>query len=628
MSSGSVYSPSSPLGHLSDTTSPIYPDRPIRPLPKRRLRSRLSPEFASTIFYPTAPAVSTPLLCLPFSPSVSYTDGSLSNSGDPQFGPKKSEQREIRAAYRKNGYQFRGNEVDSDEDEGVEILRRYQEQRQGMLVPRNFANGSTRGDFTKNSKPPLSQSTVSSIESVDGYDSFENTNNKKKRKIPTSGNLGNHHSTLTAEMALMGISTTRYIGGSHADSDSGVGQYYGTGNSAIPASSTGTGISGAGRGRFGRVGIRSACGRSPLGVSMNGSNTLQAVRAALQKRDYAPSSTFGGKGDGSLVFVDLCLTNVRVETGPAPERGIISTAIANAAARPSTPTKGQENVSLLEQQTTKKSSSSKTQFTFTCDTDDGRPMVWPGQNSPLTEVPYQNSDPPIDNTAQTTQSNRGFATQGTQTSPSIATQPSQTTPQPSAANQQNQQQARKPRRLPAKQYAMAARQRRLRQDSNNFHHPPSSEDIWICEFCEYESIFGSPPEALVRQYEIKDRRERRRLAEKRRLLEKAKMKGRKGKKGNKNASKSASTASAQPQQPTQKPRYDQKSVDNGSRQHQGTQSEEFLEDDYENTPMPMPPPFTSSPTKIPQPIAKNHSQSLRSANGTSSMGVMSASKGD
>jgi hypothetical protein len=68
----------------------------------------------------------------------------------------------------------------------------------------------------------------------------------------------------------------------------------------------------------------------------------------------------------------------------------------------------------------------------------------------------------------------------------------------------------------------------------------------MCEFCEYEAIFGEPPRALIRQYEIKDRKERRRLAEKRRLLEKAKMKGRKGKKATKNAAKQAGT-----QQPAQ-----------------------------------------------------------------------------
>lgn len=304
MCSGSVYSPSSPPGHLSDTTSPIYPDRPIRPLPKRRLRSRLSPEVASSILYPAAPSVTAPLLFLPFSSSVSYTDVSSGSLGNIQFGAeKKLQQREIRAAYRKNGYQFKGNEIDSDEDDGVEIIRRYQEhQRQAMAsAPRNVFNGSTRADVKKQLKSQISQSTVSSIESVDGYDSFENTNNKKKRKIPTSGNLGNHHSSLATEMALMGISTTRYIGAPQSDSDGGVGQYYGTGNSAIPATSAGTGISGAGRGRFGRVGARPTSGRSPLGVSTNGSNSSQAGRTAMQRREYTPSSTLGGKGDRPLV---------------------------------------------------------------------------------------------------------------------------------------------------------------------------------------------------------------------------------------------------------------------------------------------------------------------------------------
>lgn len=300
-----------------------------------------------------------------------------------------------------------------------------------------------------------------------------------------------------------------------------------------------------------------------------------------------------------------------------PDKGIISVAIANAAARPPTPAKGQENISLLEQQTAKKLETG--QFTFICDTDAGKPMVWPGQDSSLPAIPYQNTETATTTTAQSTTSNQEVATQGTQTSPTMAGQPNRIAPQPSALNQQNQQQSRKPRRPPAKQYAIAARKRR----PNNYHHPPSGEDIWICEFCEYESIFGSPPEALVRQYEIKDRRERRRLREKQRLLEKAKAKGRKGKKGNKNAAKNASTSAAQPQQ-SQKPRYDPKPVDNTAKQHQGTQSEEYPDDDYDDTPIPMPPPFSRTPSKIPQPIAKNQGQSLRSAVGS---GIGSISTG-
>ena len=308
-----------------------------------------------------------------------------------------------------------------------------------------------------------------------------------------------------------------------------------------------------------------------------------------------------------------------------PDQGIISAAIANAAALPATLPKGQQNISLLEQQSSKKSSSTKTQFTFTCESDTGKGMAWPAQNVSSPATPYQTTSPTTATVVQTTQNQRGFATQGTQTSPSMAGQSNHTGSQPPGANQQNQQQPRKPRRPPGKQYAVAARQRRLRQDYNNYHHPPSSEDVWICEFCEYESIFGSPPEALVRQYEIKDRRERRRLAEKRRLLEKAKMKGRKGKKGNKNAAKNVNPTT-QSQQPSQKSRYEQKQVDHGATQHQGTQSEDYLAEDYDDDPISIPAPLPRAPSKIPLPIAQNHGQSSHSAvgAGTPSLGGTSA----
>jgi hypothetical protein len=80
----------------------------------------------------------------------------------------------------------------------------------------------------------------------------------------------------------------------------------------------------------------------------------------------------------------------------------------------------------------------------------------------------------------------------------------------------------------------AARDRRRETENQNRCHPPALEDYYLCEFCEYELIFGHPPEALIRQYEIKDRRRRREESERRRLLEKAKMKSRKGKKTNNN----------------------------------------------------------------------------------------------
>lgn len=309
--------------------------------------------------------------------------------------------------------------------------------------------------------------------------------------------------------------------------------------------------------------------------------------------------------------------------GIHPDQGIISAAIANAAALPVIQPKGQENMGLFDQQASKKSTSTKTQFTFTCESDSAKGIIWPGQRSQSSTVSYQTATTAAAN-SQATQNHRGFSTQGTQTSPNMVGQYNQALSQQNGNNSQasvepqSPQKTRKPRRSPAKQYALAARQRRLRQDNNNYHHPPNSEDIWICEFCEYESIFGSPPEALVRQYEIKDRRERRRLAEKRRLLEKAKMKGRKGKKGNKSAAKTTSTTAQSPQG-TQKPRHDQHTTDQSSIQHQGTQSEDYPAGDYDEDSNYIPAAISRSSSKIPEPIAHSHNQGLRSATGDGSV---------
>lgn len=118
----------------------------------------------------------------------------------------------------------------------------------------------------------------------------------------------------------------------------------------------------------------------------------------------------------------------------------------------------------------------------------------------------------------------------------------------------------------------------------------------------------------MRQYEIKDRRERRRLAEKQRLLEKAKMKGRKGKKGNKNAKNA--NAATQAQQQNQKRRYDPQAMDQAAMQNQGTQSEEYVLDDYDDDPIPMPNLAPQTPSKIPQPVTQNQNHSLRPPSGS------------
>jgi hypothetical protein len=89
------------------------------------------------------------------------------------------------------------------------------------------------------------------------------------------------------------------------------------------------------------------------------------------------------------------------------------------------------------------------------------------------------------------------------------------------------------RRSATKEYLAAAKARRRETQLYNKRHPPKPEDIWICHFCEYEWIFGHPPEALVRAYEIKERKQRQ-LEEQRRAqwerMKKGKHKGRKNSK--------------------------------------------------------------------------------------------------
>ncbi|KAI9802604.1 MAG: hypothetical protein M1833_001678 [Piccolia ochrophora] len=570
---GPSYASSSPPSQSSDTASPLYPDRPIRPLPKRRLRSRLSEDVAESILAPPRPPSAAPLF---YFPPYNITDGRntsedqgssvQSNRIDLVDSTRGSQQQEELAGERGAVRTYVGGSYEKD---GGASYQRYAGQSESVILDSQQQHRHNKVNTSKiNAKPPPPPSATSS---VDGYDSFENTNNKKKRKIPTPGNSSGHHSHLSADLANLGISSGDPATVPSDDLGAGVGQYYGTGSSASSLSGTTTGTSGAGRGRLGRGSGRSASVRSPLGVTTDGMNAWANGRTRY--RTTPPARGALAVGQESL-------------DKPGAEQGIISAAIAGAAENALPPSHGQENVSLLQQKTSRKTTPTKTQFTFTSPVS----VNWPGGSSMAGSTPLMSS--PGGSLPSGTPQNhfsRDVTTQGTQTSPKAVgpgrhqqalptaqhgSANRQAYQQPLSANQQGTQQPKKPRpRRTGKEYALAARQRRLQQEYNNYHHPPSSDEVWICEFCEYESIFGAPPEALVRQYEIKDRRERRRLAEKRRLLEKAKLKGRKGKKGNKAGAKNAAATAQQNQQAV----GDQSAVDN-----QGMQSDEYGADDYDD----------------------------------------------
>lgn len=207
---------------------------------------------------------------------------------------------------------------------------------------------------------------------------------------------------------------------------------------------------------------------------------------------------------------------------------------------PSTPAKGNENVSLLEREASK-TPPQKSQFTFTCGSDSGSKMIWPGGPSPAsslaTPLPaHANSRIPLPVTPGSRRGNHSTQT-GHHNMQSPTPNPQGGAPQPPPPGGQANQRPPRPRRSRSAQFRLNARARKYAQHEYFARHgPPPRDDVWICEFCEYESIFGVQPRALITSYEARDRLERKRAEEKRRLLEKAKMKGRgrrkgKGKKG-------------------------------------------------------------------------------------------------
>jgi hypothetical protein len=240
------HSGSSPLRSSSNTTSPMHPHRPIKPLPKRRLRARLSPEQVQSIVYPPVPQSATPLFSFPHSPAESRA----SLRAERRRG--ESDQHACHCGGQHHG------EAESEDDD---------EHERGRPLPSSpsYDYSRSRPGKAAGAAYPKPASTASS-----GEESFENTNNKKKRKIPNMGGTSAHHSSLSAEMASMGISHP-HDGVGIEDGD-GPGRYYASAPSTPQHNAAGTGIAGAGRGRFGR----SASGRTERRILHSSANLANA----------------------------------------------------------------------------------------------------------------------------------------------------------------------------------------------------------------------------------------------------------------------------------------------------------------------------------------------------------------
>lgn len=245
------------LTRSPDTLSPVYPDRPIRPLPKNRLRSQLSPEQMVSIKYPPKPASSGLLFNFPFGVTE-----------------RTSEQRHtVGEKGRRHECHCGATHINDSDDDETEDLG-YDHPTYRLASP--AADGVHRKMLGRTSaKIPSTPGSIAS--STDGYESFENTSNKKKRKIPLSG--GPHPSSLSAELANMGISSDKHDSAHSRDS-----------------SSPGAGLSGAGRGRYGKLKGR-AGERWPSGGAASSAINSYASNLSAKSR--------GGnwKGDGTRTSV-------------------------------------------------------------------------------------------------------------------------------------------------------------------------------------------------------------------------------------------------------------------------------------------------------------------------------------
>lgn len=242
----------------------MFPDRPIRPLPKRRIRSRLSLEQADSIVYPPLPQASSPLFTTPKSPSTRgvgnrYFDGELDGAVEDHDHDHEHV----------CGCGGDHSDLESeDEDEKASLAQRYSWPGRMMRLPRQqLEHGVNRN------RVPLPNSSTSS---ADGYESFENSNNKKKRKIPVSG-----------IMSSGGMDSIDSVAGSHSidDGHGNLEQYYAS--SAVGGSSPhGAGMAGASRGRYARGTIRIPNERRPLTTSVNASNAYANSVNSKARREW------------------------------------------------------------------------------------------------------------------------------------------------------------------------------------------------------------------------------------------------------------------------------------------------------------------------------------------------------
>lgn len=260
-----------------DAVSLLFPDRPIRPLPKRRLRERLSPEVANSIKYPSNIHDHIPLFYYPSYATRNDNGISALTSISPTLQHHRDDSRR-NSTLRRNGAVMAAV---FKEELRETLMMGSSPKIQSVVIQASAALDPLRQTMELQVIP-------SAASSADGYESFENTNNKKKRKIPTTGDsLANNSLSLGGDTSASSISNSMRARSPTAEvpsSRASLAPVASLGNNSHVSSSQG--LSGSGRGRLGR----SNNGRSPLRALSDGSNVWSS-RSKATSSQWTPAGT-------------------------------------------------------------------------------------------------------------------------------------------------------------------------------------------------------------------------------------------------------------------------------------------------------------------------------------------------
>lgn len=172
-----------------------------------------------------------------------------------------------------------------------------------------------------------------------------------------------------------------------------------------------------------------------------------------------------------------------------------------------------------------------------------------------------------------------YSAQPTKQTPDSAAQTAPAKPSGPGQPPTGATQPKKSRRQLNKELAQAAKKRQQDAAFKLQRSPSADTDFWLCEFCEYEAIFGRPPRAMIRLYELKARRQKKEEEERKRRLEKARSRSRKVKKSIKPAAPDTTT----PSQDRSTPQVGAGTYSAAHVHGQATESEDYYdEEDYDN----------------------------------------------